>query len=238
MHPERKNPMTKLLAFKGTGAAALLALVLAACGSEPVRSGEPNAPSPSTSVEQADQRLAAVAKERAAIEARFAAREQECYRKFFVNHCLDEAKEHRRGALAAQRAIEIEAEHFLRKTRVEERERAMAAAETDYREEEARMAAQPPAAPRQATETPPPKPAPVVERMAKHNARVEQNQARQQVEAAKRAANVKAYEERKRESEERQRKVAKRKADKAAKEAQGQGQAPVAGARAQQQGGQ
>lgn len=227
--------MTKLLAFPNVGVALLAALVLAGCGSEPVVSGGP-ANAPSTSAQQANQRLASVEKERAAIEARFSAREQECYRKFFVNHCLDEAKERRRTALAAQRAIEIEAEHYLRKAKVDERDRAMAEAEANYREEEARLAAQPPAPPRQESEAPPPKPAPVSERIAKHNAKMQQEQARQQAEAAKRAANVKAYEERKRESEERQRKVAKRKAEKETKELKAKGEAPATPAPQQQNG--
>jgi hypothetical protein len=229
MRPERKNPMTKLLAFQSAGAMALAALVLAGCGSEPVVSGGP-APVPTTSVAQAEQRLAAVEQERAAIEARFSAREQECYRKFFVNHCLDEAKDRRRTALAAQRAIEIEAEHFQRKAKVDERDRAMAEAEARYREEEARIAAQPAAQPSQPAEAPPRKPAPVAERLAKHNAKARSDEARDEADAAKRAANVKAYEERKRQSEERQRKVAKRKADKAAKELEKQGGVPPAAA--------
>jgi hypothetical protein len=219
--------MTKLLAFQNAGAAALAALVLAGCGSEPVVSNGP-APVPTGSVEQAEQRLATVEKERAAITARFAAREQECYRKFFVNHCLDEAKERRRSALAAQRAIETEAEHFLRKAKVDERDRAMAEAETRYQEEEARHAAEPPAPARQPTEVPPPKPAPVNERMARHDARLKEGQAREQAEASTRAKSVAEYEKRKRDSEERQRRVAKRKAEKAAKAAKGQEPAPAA----------
>ena len=228
--------MKKLAAFS-TGAAALAAALLAGCASEPETALGPTL-APTTSVEQADQRVSAVARERTAIEARFVERERECYRKFFVNHCLDEAKERRRTALAAQRAIEIEAEHFKRKAKVDERDHAMAEADAQYRADEAQLAAQPPAPPRQPTEVPPPKPAPVAERIARHNEKLKQEQEHEQADAGKREANVRAYEQRKRESEERQRKVAKRLADKKAKDAKAKGGAPAPGqqpAPAQQQ---
>jgi hypothetical protein len=217
--------MKKLKAALPAGALALAA-ALAGCANEPVVSSGPP-PSPTTSVAQADQRLAEVARERAGIEARFAARERECYAKFFVTRCLDEAKERRRSALAAQRAIEIEAEHFKRKAKVDERDKAMAEADARFREEEAKMAAEPPAPPRQPAEAPPPRPAPVGERLKRHDEKLRQDAAREQAEAGKRAANVKAYEKRKRESEERQRKVAERKAQKA-KEAEAKGEAAPA----------
>lgn len=203
-------------------ASIIAAAVLASCGAAPeLRTGP--GPVPTASVEQADQRLAAVAKERAAIEARFAERQSVCYEKFLVNHCLDEAKERRRVALQAQREIEMEAERFKRKAKVEERDRAMAEAEAQYKAEEARMAAEPPAPAREVSEAPPPRPAPVADRMAKHQQKLKDAAAREQAEAGKRAENVRRYEQRKRESEERQRRVAERRAEKAAKEAKQQG---------------
>lgn len=146
--------------------AAVAGALLSSCASvEPGPSVE--SVDPTTSVEQADQRLAAVAAERAAIEARYAEREAVCYEKFFVNHCLDEAKERRRVALAAQRNVEIEAERFKRRVKVEERDREIAAAEAEYKAEEARLAAEPPPPPRETTALPPPKPAPAASRMAR-----------------------------------------------------------------------
>ena len=62
-----------------------------------------------------------------------------------MNDCLDEAKERHRASLAVQRAVEVEAEYFLRKNKVEERDRAMAEADAEFQAEEARAAAQPPA---------------------------------------------------------------------------------------------
>jgi colicin import membrane protein len=204
--------------IRSTVCSTLLAALLAACGTAPeVSTIAP--PAPIASVAEADARLAAVAHERAAIEARYAAREQVCYGDFFVNHCLDQAKERRRSALAAQRAIEIDAEHYKRRAKVEERDRAMAQADAEYKAEEARLAAEPPVPAPQVTEAPPPRPGSMAERVMKHKEREQHVAAHEQADASKRAANVAAFEKRKAESEERQRMVAKRKADKAAKEA-------------------
>lgn len=210
--------MRKAQSLLRSAACTLVLGLLAACASE--RQAPPLAPaSPTTSVAQADERLSAVAAERAAIEARFAEREAVCYEKFFVNNCLDQAKETRRSALAVQRAIEIEAERLKRQHKVEERDRAMAEAEAAYQAEEARLAAEPPAPPKAPNLTPPPRPAPVANRMARHKQRAQEAAAKEAADAPKRAANAAAYEERRRKSEERQRDVAERKAEREAKQA-------------------
>jgi hypothetical protein len=194
----------------------MLAAILGACGSAP-QVAPATAPAPSQSVAQADQRLAAVARERAAIEAAYAEREHACYQKFFVNNCLDEARETRRTGLAAQRKIEIEAARYKRQAAVDERDRAIAQAEKEAAAEEARLAAEPPAPPKQVAGTPPPRPKPVASRIARHSEKLKQTEAREKAEAGQRAANVAAFERRKRESEERQKEVAARLAEKAAK---------------------
>jgi colicin import membrane protein len=201
-------------AFCSAGA-VMLAAILGACGSAP-QVAPATAPAPSQSVAQADQRLAAVARERAAIEATYAEREHACYQKFFVNNCLDEARETRRTGLAAQRKIEIEAARYKRQAAVDERDRAIAQAEKAAAAEEARLAAEPPAPPKQVAGTPP-RPKPVASRIARHNEKLKQTEAREKAEAGQRAANVAAFERRKRESEERQKEVAARLAQKAAK---------------------
>lgn len=195
--------------------AAILATLLGACAStDPTPMAVPT--DPTTSVEQADQRLAAVAKERAAIEARHAEREAFCYEKFFVNKCLDEAQERRRAALSAQRAIEIEAERFKRRVKVDERDRAIVQAEAEYKAEEAALAAQPPAPPRATPALPPPRKG-SAEARQKQRGREEAGQER--LSEAERAANLKEFEERKRKSEQRQAEVAKRTAERDAKAA-------------------
>ena len=194
-----------------------LAALLAACASHDVVPQEVPPP-PVTSVAQADQYLAAVARERAAIEARFAERERVCYDKFFVNNCLDEAKERRRNALAAQRAIEVQAERFKRQAAVDARDRNLAEADRRFKEQEARLATEPPKPPPEPTPVPPPRKPTVPGRVAQRDARLRAQQQKEAAEAGKRAQNVRDYEARKAQSEERQRKVAQRKAEKAAKE--------------------
>jgi len=197
---------------------ALLPILLAACAAQDVVPHEAPPP-PVSSVAQADQQLGAVARERAAIESRFAERERVCYDKFFVNRCLDEAKERRRTALAAQRAIEIQAQHFKRQAVVEERDRQMAEAEKRFEAQQAKMAAEPPKAPPVVKPEPAPRTPTAPKRIAERNARQQAQQKREAADADKRAASVRAYEERKAEAEKRQKRVAERKAERAAEEA-------------------
>ena len=213
----KADPVTDKRTLRAFSVAALAAL-LTACASQDVAPREVPPP-PVTSVAQADQQLAAVARERAAIEARFAERERVCYDKFFVNNCLDEAKERRRSALAAQRAIEVQAERFKRQAIVDERDRNLAEADRRFKEQEARLAAEPPKAAPEPAPLPPPRKATVPGRVTQRDARLRAQQQKDAAEAGKRAQNVRDYEARKAESEERQRKVAERKAEKAAKEA-------------------
>jgi colicin import membrane protein len=200
--------------------AAMLAAILGACGSAPQVAPAPAVPV-TQSVAQADQRLAAVARERAAIEARYAEREHACYQRFLVNRCLSAAKDRRHVALAAQRAIEIEAARYKRQAAVDARDRDIATAENELKAEEARLSAEPPAPPppRQVSQTPPPRPDPVASRIARHNEKLKQAEAREKADAGKRASRAAAFERRKRQSEERQKDVAKRLAEKAAKAA-------------------
>jgi hypothetical protein len=150
----------------------------------------------------------------------FAASEQVCYTKFLVNRCLDSAREQRREKLAALRAIEIEAEHFKRKATVERRDRELAEAEKKFEADEAKMAAEA-RAPRVLPAEPAPKTgAPVAKREAEHAAKEKQRAAQTQAGAPKRAANVEAYEKRKRDSAQRQREIEEKKKAKA-REAEG-----------------
>ena len=171
---------------------------------------------PSTSVAQATRRLEEVTRERAAAEAAFGASEQVCYTKFFVNNCLDAAKEKRRSRLAVLRAIEVDAEFYKRKAAVDQRDREVAQAVKEFESSEARMAAMPPPAPRvePVRTAPAPKAA-----MKERTSRVAENAARLRAEAPQRAASAKAFAERKRKVEERQKEIEAKKAAKAAKAA-------------------
>lgn len=78
------------------------------------------------SVAQADAALAEVARQRAQIEAQSVRDRQACNPTFFTTRCIDGVREHRRAALARLRPIEIEANALKRRTRVVERDRALA----------------------------------------------------------------------------------------------------------------
>jgi hypothetical protein len=167
-----------------------------------------------TSVAEADAALEKVATDRTAVSDEFAASERECYTRFFVNNCLDKAKEKRRVALAEIRAREVDAEHFKRVDSVARRDADLAERVRKDAEEAATRAAQPPKAPKQ--EHPEPK-APtgprLAEREAQYDAKVKRQQQQEAANAAKRAANVAAFERKQAEAERRQGIVARKKAE-------------------------
>lgn len=151
----------------------------------------------STTVQQADARLAETASLRAAAELRFAEREQACYTKFFVNNCLDVAKNERHAVLARLRPIEIEANRFKRAHAVEQRDLALEVSN-------AKTDAQPPAAR--------PKKAPVSPASIPEARAPRQQKPVAAPDDAKRAANVVAFEKKRHASLQRQREIAAKQA--------------------------
>lgn len=194
------------------------AFVLAGCGTPPVLDTEPLI-TPSTTVEQANARIAAAAAEQARIENEYAAQELVCYKRFFVNDCLDLAKEQRRVALIGTTARDNEAQHFLRKHALEVRDAEIAKAEADFNAKEAGIAVMPPREPRAVTPLPPAKPSTAAQRKARQAARQQEAAARAQADAPKRAANVAEAAKRKADAAERQKVVAQRLADRQADQA-------------------
>jgi hypothetical protein len=175
-----------------------------------------------TSVEQANAKLAQVAKDRDAVEQEYAVSEDICNGKFFVNNCLDKAKEKRRVALSSLRAIEVEAERFKRFESVRKRDADLAERARKDAEELAQRTAH---GPRQHKD-PEDKPAParaagptVAEREAGYQAKVQRQQAKEAAEADMRAAKAASFERKQVESERRQAEVAKKKEQNAAKAA-------------------
>lgn len=216
MRPSLK-PLGEMIAAAALAALAALAAPVQAQTTEPAA-----APQPTRSVEQANATLQQVAKDRAAVHDEFAASERVCYEKFFVNYCLDKAKEKRRAALAKLRATEVEAEHFKRADSVEKRDADLAVRARKDAEEEAQRAAMPPKEAKVVDDTPRVAPnagKPVVDREAEHAAKVQRQAAQDAADAGKRAANVAAFEKKQAESEKRKAQVAKKKADSDAKRA-------------------
>jgi hypothetical protein len=183
------------------------------------------------SVAEADTALTAASAERAEIEARYVAEEQACHPDFFTTSCIQKAKERRRVALAALRPIEIEANAFKRKARVAERDQALVERlEKDERQRQERESRIPAAEPAAASSTadesshkvetilsPVPEKAPA--------SAVKRPKAEDSISAEKRAANIAAYEKKKRDALERQQKLAQRKAEKEQKRKEKQAEA-------------
>jgi len=165
------------------------------------------------SVEDADAKLAKVAQDRAQVHAEFADSERECYTRFFVNACLDKAKEKRRVALSQLRAVEVEANHFKREDSVAKRDAELAERARKDAEEQAARLEQPPKPAKVVDDTPrtPPSGPTVAERQAEHDAKVKRQEAEDAANAGKRAANRAAYEKKKEESVQRQAEVARKK---------------------------
>ncbi|MRX07483.1 hypothetical protein GJ697_06525 [Pseudoduganella sp. FT25W] len=187
--------------------AAMLAATLAAAQAQNVQT-----------VAQADAALVKVAQDRAVINDEYAASERECSTKFFVNNCLDKAKEKRRVALADARTREVDAQHFKRADSVARRDADLAERARKDADEAELRAAQPPKPAK--TEHEEPKPASgvrVVDREAQHDAKVQRQEREDAANAAKRAANVEAFERKKAESVHRQAEVARKKAENDAK---------------------
>lgn len=165
-------------------------------------------------VEQANAALVKVAQDRAAITDEYAASERECSARFFVTNCLDKAKEKRRAALAEVRVREVDAEHFKRADSVAKRDADLADRARKDADEAMLRSTQPPKAPKEEHEAAKPSSGPrLAEREAQHDAKLKRQQAEDAANAAKRSANVAAFERKQAESERRQKEVARKKAE-------------------------
>ena len=208
------------LNVKSMMAATFGVLTMATVAARAESTGAAPVVTPTQSVAQADATLERVTRERAVVASTFAAEETVCNDKFFVNNCLDKAKEQRRVALAQLRAEEVEAEHFKRAASVAKRDADLAERARKDAEEFARREAQPPKPARTEEELAPPAPRSgksVAEREAEHAERLRRDAARTASQADKRAANVAAYEKRQADAARRQEQVAKRLAERQAK---------------------
>lgn len=107
-----------------------------------------------SSVEAAERALAEASAARAKIEAEYAEEKRRCYPAFFMTSCLDHAAERRRQAVAQVRPVEIEAETFRRRARVEERDKELAERNARAAEDAARVASMPERTPKAAQDVP------------------------------------------------------------------------------------
>lgn len=179
-----------------------------------------------SSPEAAQRALDDIAGARARIDATYSEEQRRCYGKFFVNHCLSEARERHRRSLEPLTPIEVEANQFLRQRKVDERDAGLArkAEEREARrqqnalmqsEERADISDQPE---RSAQSVPRPDVTPAdaagkSDRERKHEESVRRRKAAEEAGAADRAQKVAAFERKQQEAKERQEKVARRKAE-------------------------
>lgn len=158
----------------------------------------------SASLAEADRKLAGAIAQRSAIEAEFAASEQVCYKKFFVNSCLEKAKEKRREALAVVRSIEVEAELYQRGAKADARDRDLAETQKQFEADAAQRAANPRP---ERVEEPAPEPKPIAaqaNRAAANAAKLKRIAEKEQAEAGQRAQNAANFEKKRQESERRE----------------------------------
>ena len=197
---------------------AVAALTLAGCGTMLLPPNISPVVTPSRSVAEAEARLAETRASRARVEATYLANEQRCYEKFFVNNCLDKAKEQRRSALAVLTALEVEAERYQRKAAVDARDREVARAVAQYEADEAARAATPAPAPRSVTEAVPKAPkVSLASRRAAQEQKLARRAAAERASAPKRAESARQFEENRLAAEKRQQRVADKLAEKKAK---------------------
>ena len=210
---------------KMTGASTLtfaLGLMLAtgalAQAADDEQAAKPASVPVTTSVAEADAKLLDVKQHRAAVEATYADSERYCYTKFFVNNCLDKAKEIRRAELAHIRPIEIEASHFKRADAVAKRDAALVVDAKKASDDAAARAAKPVVV-NEVKPAPPPKTPngpTLAQREAQLHAKQQQQQAEDAANAPKRAANVTAYAQRQADAAKEQQRVADKAAQRAA----------------------
>ncbi|MDM5181043.1 hypothetical protein PO883_28065 [Massilia sp. DJPM01] len=208
-------------------ALALLAAGLGACSNSLLPTSVVPVVPATVSVEQAELKLEQVRSQRAAAEARYANSEVTCYERFFVNDCLDEAREYRRVTLSYLNAVEDEAKHFQRKASADARDVAVAESVRAAEAEEARLAANPtPAAVAAPPKVKGPSTKPTLEaRKAAQAAKLARIAQEEKAAGPERAANAEAFAQKRIDSEKRQRKVEEKKAasakkaEKAAKDA-------------------
>ncbi|MEO6935942.1 MAG: hypothetical protein ABI171_11440 [Collimonas sp.] len=182
-----------------------------------------------TSVDVANKALTDVADAKAEVAARDLEQRRVCYAKFFVNHCLDAAKEQRRLALKAIRPVDITANAFLRKDRADERDKALAVQDAQHPAEAAQKAQdqkekelsnadkvkQGAAKDKEVEANTRKHLGEADKRVADHNARVLKGQQDEAAKASQRTANVASFEKKAQDSAARQKEVAANKAAKA-----------------------
>lgn len=120
-----------LAAVAGLAVTPSVAQSVAASENMPMagQQGEPETPGTRSaslsiaSVAEAERLLKDVEVQRESINARYKDEEAQCFTRFFVTSCIDDAKERRRVGLRSIRYIEVQANAFKRAYRADQRDR-------------------------------------------------------------------------------------------------------------------
>lgn len=171
--------------------------------------------------DRADAALADITAQQEWVDSQYINDQRACYPKFFTTSCLEAARERHQAATVVLRPVEVEANAFLRRYKVQQRDLALAQrrdedeADRARREQaqkeretklannasdKARKAGQPAAVPDN--------------RVARHEERMRKDREDEAANAGKRAANAAAFEKKRLESEQRQKEVATKKLEK------------------------
>jgi hypothetical protein len=246
------SPLANVSEFSLSRAGRVAVLVVAACAAlMPARAVQAQASAPavpsagSSAAGGATRDFAAERKaigdSRAWTNYRFAAAEHECYGKFFVNHCVDKAKEVQREELQVLRKRELEVGEAERAHRAAERDREQALRSAEFEagqpqraatEQSSREAFQKKQQEQQLRDAQRQGEAPqragnaqaYEKKQSDFDARMQEAQQKGAGQARQRQENAKAYEDKQRDLERRQKELEERRAK--AKEQQGQASAP------------
>lgn len=176
-----------------------------------------------------DAERKAISESRAWTQYRFAAAERACYDKFFITHCIDQAKETQRAELAVLRQRELELGEAERAYKAARRDREQALRQAEYEASQPQRAAEEQAnrasferkqqeqqlrdaqrqaeAPQRAANA-----AEYQQKQADYEARMREAREKGAEQARQRAENVQAFEAKQREAAQRQREVEERRA--------------------------
>jgi colicin import membrane protein len=171
--------------------------------------------------DRADAALADITAQQEWVDSRYINDQRACYLKFFTTNCLEAARERHQAASVVLRPVEVEANAYLRRYKVQQRDAALAQRrdedeadrarrEQAQKEREAKLANN---AADKARKAGLPAAAPD-DRVARHEERMRKDREDDAANAGKRAANAAAFEKKRLESEQRQREVAAKKIEK------------------------
>lgn len=180
------------------------------------------------STETADAVLLQASKERTMLGDRYIDDQRDCFKKFFVSSCLEDAKERNRISLKQVREVEVAADEFKRQSKADDRDKSLseqrikdeqdairrAKDQKDKQASSARKTKDSAVKQRSVSERETQAAGHADDRVKAHQAKVQSDAAAEAAKAPQRAANEKAYKEKVKAAEAHRLDVAAKKAEK------------------------